>query len=120
MTEPRTVADAILSNKRRTTRREQFLTEMDQVIPWATVEALVAPHYPKAGRGRRPLPMATMLRIYFLQQWFNLSDPQAEDLLYDSESMRRSSVRPARRSMRRRRGIPRCGRRRRGTSGTSA
>ena len=93
MTGQRTFADAILSNKRRTTRREQFLTEMDQVIPWATVEALVealvAPHYPKAGRGRRPLPMATMLRIYFLQQWFNLSDPQAEDLLYDSESMRR-------------------------------
>ena len=72
MTGQRTFADAILSNKRRTTRREQFLTEMDQVIPWATVEALVealvAPHYPKAGRGRRPLPMATMLRIYFLQQ----------------------------------------------------
>jgi IS5 family transposase len=89
MTEQRTFADAILSNKRRTTRREQFLTEMDQVIPWATVEALVEPHYPKAGRGRRPLPMATMLRIYFLQQWFNLSDPQAEDMLYDSESMRR-------------------------------
>jgi IS5 family transposase len=89
MTEQRTFADAVLSNKRRTTRREQFLTEMDQVIPWATVEALVAPHYPTAGRGRRPLPMATMLRIYFLQQWFNLSDPQAEDMLYDSESMRR-------------------------------
>ena len=89
MTEQRTFADAILSNKRRTTRREQFLTEMDQVIPWATLEALVEPHYPKAGRGRRPLPMATMLRIYFLQQWFNLSDPQAEDMLYDSESMRR-------------------------------
>ncbi len=46
MTEPRTVADAILSKKRRTTRREQFLTEMDPVIPWATVEALVEPHYP--------------------------------------------------------------------------
>jgi IS5 family transposase len=89
MTEQRTFADAILSNKRRTTRRETFLTEMDGVIPWATLAALVEPHYPKAGRGRRPLPMATMLRIYFLQQWFNLSDPQAEDALYDSESMRR-------------------------------
>ena len=62
---------------------------MDRVIPWGTVEALVEPHYPTAGRGRRPLPMATMLRIYFLQQWFNLSDPEAEDLLYDSESLRR-------------------------------
>lgn len=54
MTEQRTLADAILSNKRRTTRRETFLTEMDEVMPWATVEALVEPHYPKAGRGRRP------------------------------------------------------------------
>ena len=89
MTEQRTVADAILSNKRRTTRRAQFLAEMNQVIPWATVAALVAPHDPKAGRGRRPLPMGTMLRIYFLPQWFNLSDPQAEAMLYDSESMRR-------------------------------
>ncbi len=89
MTEQRTFADAIRSNKRRTTRREQFLTEMDPVMPWATVEALVAPHSPKAGRGRRPLLMATMRRMYFLQQWVNLSDPQAEDLLYDSESMRR-------------------------------
>jgi IS5 family transposase len=62
---------------------------MDGVIPWATLAALVEPHYPKAGRGRRPLPMATMLRIYFLQQWFNLSNPQAEDARYDSESMRR-------------------------------
>jgi IS5 family transposase len=89
MTEQRTFADATLSNKRRTTHCAQSLTEMDQVMPWATVEALVAPHYPTAGRGRRPLPMATMLRIYFLQQWFNLSDLQAEDMLYDSESMRR-------------------------------
>jgi hypothetical protein len=89
MTEQRTFADAILLNKRRTTRRETFLTEMDGVIPWATLAALVEPHYPNAGRGRRPAPMATMLRMYFLQQWFKLSDPQAEDALYDSESMRR-------------------------------
>lgn len=89
MTEQRTFVDAIPSNRRRITRREQSLTEMDQVIPWAIVEALVEPHYPKAGRGRRPLSMATMLRIYFLQQWFNLSDPQAENMLYLSESMRR-------------------------------
>ncbi len=89
MSEQRTFADAGYASKRRVTRREQVLTEMDQVIPWTTVEALVAPHYPKAGRGRRPMPLATMLRIYFLQQWFNLSDPQAEDMLYDSEAMRR-------------------------------
>ncbi|MCU0616459.1 MAG: IS5 family transposase [Gemmatimonadaceae bacterium] len=89
MTEQRTYADVILSNKRRTTRREQFLTERDRVIPRATVEALVALHYPKAGRGRRPLPMRTLLRIHFLQRWFNQSDPQAADMLHDSESTRR-------------------------------
>ena len=51
--------------------------------------ALIEPHYPKAGNGRQPLGLEKMLRIYFLQQWFNLSDPQAEDAIYDSESMRR-------------------------------
>jgi IS5 family transposase len=62
---------------------------MDAVIPWSRLIALIEPHYPKAGQGRQPLGLAKMLRIYFLQQWFNLSDPQAEDALYDSESMRR-------------------------------
>ena len=71
------------------TRRERFLREMDAVIPWAPLRALVAPHYATPGRGRRPLPLETMLRVYFLQQWFDLSDPQAEDMLYDSEAMRR-------------------------------
>jgi transposase, IS5 family len=89
MSDQRTFTDAVYANKPRLTRRAQFLTETDQVIPWVTVEALVAPHYPNAGRGRRPLPMATMLRIYFLQQWFNLSDPQAQDMLYDTEAMQR-------------------------------
>ena len=71
------------------TRRERFLAEMDAVIPWARLLALIEPHYPKAGQGRQPLGVEKMLRIYFLQQWFNLSDPAAEDALYDSESMRR-------------------------------
>jgi len=71
------------------TRRERFLAEMDAVIPWTRLLGLIAPHYPKAGHGRQPLGMEKMLRIYFLQQWFNLSDPQAEDAIYDSESMRR-------------------------------
>ena len=70
-------------------RRERFLAEMDAVIPWPRLVRLIAPHYPKAGQGRQPLGLEKMLRIYFLQQWFNLSDPQAEDALYDSESMRR-------------------------------
>src|SRR3982074_2612406 len=63
--------------------------EMDAVIPWTRLLGLIAPHYPKAGNGRQPLGMEKMLRIYFLQQWFNLSDPQAEDAIYDSESMSR-------------------------------
>ena len=73
----------------KVTRRERFLAEMDAVIPWAPLLALIEPHYPKAGAGRQPLGLEKMLRIYFLQQWFNLSDPQAEDAIYDSESMRR-------------------------------
>jgi IS5 family transposase len=77
------------SQKGKVTRRERFLAEMDAVIPWPRLCELIAPHYPKAGRGRQPLGLEKMLRVYFLQQWFNLSDPQAEDSLYDSESMRR-------------------------------
>ena len=75
--------------KGRTTRRERFLAEMNAVMPWARLTALIEPHYPKAGSGRPPLPLERMLRIYFMQQWFNLSDPQAEDALYDIEPMRR-------------------------------
>lgn len=59
------------------------------MIPWATLRALIAPHYTKPGRGRRPLRLETMLCVYFLQQWFDLSDPQAEDILNDWEAMRR-------------------------------
>src|SRR5216117_4275459 len=77
--------------KGRTTRRERFLAEMNAVMPWARLRALIEPHYPKAGSGRPPLPLERMLRIYFMQQWFNLSDPQAEDALYDIEPMRRSA-----------------------------
>jgi IS5 family transposase len=75
--------------KKKVTRRERFLTEMDAVIPWERLLTVIEPHYPKGETGRPPKPLATMLRIYFMQQWFNLSDPQAEDGLYDSESMRR-------------------------------
>jgi IS5 family transposase len=77
------------NRKRKVTRRERFLGEMDAVIPWQRLLELIERHYPKAGAGRQPHPMERMLRIYFMQQWFNLSDPQAEDALYDSESMRR-------------------------------
>ena len=78
-------------DKGKKTRREQFLAEMDQVVPWARLCALIEPHYPKASSagGRPPLPLERMLRIYCLQQWYNLSDPGAEEALYDSITMRR-------------------------------
>ena len=73
----------------KTTKRAKFLREMDRIVPWAELCALIAPVYPVAGNGRPPRELEMMLRIYFLQQWFNLSDPAAEDALYDSVSMRR-------------------------------
>src|SRR2546429_1217136 len=72
----------------RKTRRAIFLEEMEQVVPWGELCALVAPHYPQPGKGRRPVGVERMLRIYFLQQWFNLSDPAVEETLYDSAVMR--------------------------------
>ena len=73
----------------RKSRRELFLDEMQQVVPWSDLESLVAPHYPKAGNGRRPVGLGIMLRTYFVQQWFNLSDPGVEEALYDSAALRR-------------------------------
>jgi IS5 family transposase len=70
------------------TRRAEFLEEMEQVVPWARLGGLLEPYYPKAGNGRPPVGMERMLRIYFLQQWFNLSDPAVEEALYDSAVMR--------------------------------
>src|SRR6266480_510041 len=72
----------------RKTRRAIFLEEMEQVVPWGELCALVAPHYPQPGKGRRPVGVERILRIYFLQQWFNLSDPAVEEALYDSAVMR--------------------------------
>src|SRR5271169_3924733 len=70
------------------TRRAMFLEEMEQVVPWGKLGALIEPHYPKPGNGRRPKELQQMLRIYFLQQWFNLSDPAVEEALYDSATLR--------------------------------
>lgn len=84
-----TFGSAAWSSKGKTTRRERFLAEMNAVIPWSRLAALIEPHYPKAGNGRQPMVLERMLRVYFMQQWFNLSDPQAEDALYDIEPMRR-------------------------------
>ncbi|MFP5229279.1 MAG: IS5 family transposase [Acidobacteriota bacterium] len=74
---------------RKKTRREQFLEEMDAVMPWSELLALVEPHYSKGETGRKPVGLAIMLRVYFLQQWFSLSDPGAEDALYESAVLRR-------------------------------
>jgi IS5 family transposase len=73
----------------RKSRREEFLNVMDVVVPWRELEALIEPFYPKAGNGRQPVGLSIMLRVYFLQQWFNLSDPGAEDALYESPVLRR-------------------------------
>ena len=71
------------------TRREQFLDEMEAAMPWAELLTLVAPHYSKGETGRKPVGLDIMLRVYFLQQWFALSDPGVEDALYESAVMRR-------------------------------
>ena len=70
------------------TRRAEFLEEMEQVVPWRKLCTQIEPHYPKTGNGRPPVGVERMLRMYFLQQWFNLSDPAVEEALYDSVVMR--------------------------------
>src|SRR5665213_651031 len=73
----------------RKSKRELFLDHMEQVVPWSELSALVVPHYPKAGNGRQPVGLSIMLRTYFLQQWFNLSDPGMEEAFYESPVLRR-------------------------------
>ena len=73
----------------RKSRRESFLDEMDKIVPWLGLVALVEPFYPKGENGRPPVGLERMLRLYFLQQWFNLSDPGLEDALYESAALRR-------------------------------
>ena len=75
-------------HKTKCTKREIFLSEMEAVVPWARLEALIAPYYTKPRKGRPQMPLSVMLRIYFLQQWYSLSDPGAEEALYDMHSMR--------------------------------
>jgi len=85
-----TFADLDYSHKKRQTRREVFLGEMEVVVPWPVLLSCIEPHYPRSGRrGRQPMGLASMLRIYCMQNWFNLSDRQMEDALYEIESMRR-------------------------------
>ena len=82
-------ASAEFAGKKKTTRRERFLGEMNAVVPWSRLEALIEPHYPKSGKvGRPPIGVPRMLRMYFLQQWYTLADEALEDALYDSQAMR--------------------------------
>ena len=73
----------------RKSRRELFLDEMERIVPWSGLLALVRPHYAVAGNGRRPVGLEIMLRTYFVQQWFNLSDPGVEEALYESPVLQR-------------------------------
>jgi len=73
---------------RKPTRRDVFLTEMQTLVPWAELVALIEPHYPKAGNGRPPIGLERMLRIHLLQHWFNLADAACEEALYDSAALR--------------------------------
>ena len=84
-----TLAASGFERYRKPTRRDQFLTEMNAVVPWEKLTALIEPMYPKGeGAGRPPVGLERMLRIHFLQHWFNLSDPSVEEALYDSQAMR--------------------------------
>ena len=75
--------------QRKITRREAFLAEMERVVPWRRLEGLIEPHYPLAGKGRKPYPLSTMLRIHFLQHWYGYSDPGMEEALHDIPMLRR-------------------------------
>jgi len=82
-------SDLAYEHKKKTTRKEKFLGEMDRILPWKRLLKPILKNYPQPGNGRRPISAEVMLRIYFMQQWYGLSDPSMEDSLYDIESMRR-------------------------------
>ena len=81
-------SQAEYAGKKKQTRRDKFLAEMEQVVPWARLVNRLRPFYPKGERGRPPVGLERMLRIYFLQQWYGLADEALEDALYDSQALR--------------------------------
>jgi IS5 family transposase len=81
-------AEAESAGKKRVTKRQRFLAEMEKVVPWSRLLSVIEPYYPKGERGRPPIGLDRMLRIYYLQQWYGLSDEGLEDALYDSIAMR--------------------------------
>ena len=82
-------ADQTFENYRKPTRRDEFLKTMEAIVPWGALCEVIEPHYPKAGNGRPPIGLERMLRIHFIQHWFNLADRACEEALYDSASLRR-------------------------------
>lgn len=87
MTHQTSFTHAEFAAKKKTTRREKFLARMEEVIPWKQLLAVIEPHYPKGERGRPPVGLERMLRVYFLQQWYGLADEALEDALYDSQAL---------------------------------
>ena len=81
-----TFSDIENASRRRTTKRDEFLRRMDEAVPWAALVSVVKPHYFEGRRGRKPVGIERMLRMYFLQLWFNLSDEGVEDAVYDSRA----------------------------------
>src|SRR5271163_4081679 len=88
MTHQTSFSQAEFADKKKITRREKFLGRMEEIIPWAALLAVLKPFYPKGERGRPPIGLERMLRIYFLQQWYGLADAAVEDALYDSQALR--------------------------------
>jgi IS5 family transposase len=82
-------AEAEYGAKKKQTRRDKFLADMERVVPWARLVERLRPIYPKGDRGRPPIPLERMLRVYFVQQWYGLADEAVEDAFYDSQALRR-------------------------------
>ena len=82
-------ADPTFESYRKPTRRDEFLKTMQAIVPWSALCEVIEPHYPKAGNGRPPIGLQRMLRIHFIQHWFNLADLSCEEAQYDSASLRR-------------------------------
>lgn len=87
MTHQSSFSQAEFADKKKITRREKFLTRMEALIPWAKLLAVIEPFYPTGERGRPPIGLERMLRVYFLQQWYGLADEALEDALYDSQAL---------------------------------
>ena len=88
MTHQTSFSQAEFADKKKITRREKFLARMEAIIPWADLLAVIEPFYPKGERGRPPIGLERMLRVYFLQQWYGLADEALEDAIYDSQALR--------------------------------